>query len=338
MQATTKLETAPAEPVVLSEEVSDHGGSPAGSRTDDTPVSRVQRLAAHFGWTKPIERKRDTISWWRNTPFLLMQLAPLAIFFVGFSWIALGVAFAFWFLRKFAITGFYHRYFSHRAFKTSRVMQAIMAFWGGLAVQKGALWWAAHHRDHHRYSDQDEDIHSPVRHGFVWSHIGWVLSKLGKPTNLDKVKELAKFPELRFLNKHHWIPALTGGVGMFFLGKGLESWAPQLGTDGPQMLVWGFFVSTFVLYHTTYSINSLTHVFGTRRYKTSDDSRNHWLFALITLGEGWHNNHHQFPSAARMGFFWYEFDITWWGLWVMEKLGLIWDVRPVPPQARSMSG
>ena len=147
-----------------------------------------------------------------------------------------------------------------------------------------------------------------MRHGFVWSHIGWVLSKLGKPTNLDKVKELAKFPELRFLNKHHWIPALTGGVGMFFLGKGLESWSPQLGTDGPQMLVWGFFVSTFVLYHTTYSINSLTHVFGTRRYKTSDDSRNHWLFALITLGEGWHNNHHQFPSAARMGFFWYEFD------------------------------
>lgn len=298
--------------------------------TEDSARARAERLARHFGWTRPLLRKRDTIDLKRNIPFLLMQLSPLAIFLVGFSWIALAVCVAFWFVRKFAITGFYHRYFSHRAFKTSRPMQAVMAFWGGLAVQKGALWWAAHHRDHHRYSDRDEDIHSPVRHGFLWSHVGWVLSRLSKPTNFEKVKELARYPELRFLNKHHWIPVLAGAGGMFLLGAGLQRWAPQLGTNAWQMLVWGFFVSTFVLYHTTYSINSLTHVFGSRPFATGDDSRNHWFFALITLGEGWHNNHHHFPSAARMGFRWFEFDITWWGLWVMEKLGLIWDVRPVP--------
>ena len=187
-----KLESAPVEP--LSTAVPD---VPEG----DSPQSRVQRLARHFGWTGPIERKRETIEWRKSIPFLLIQLSPLAIFFVGFSWIALAVAFLFWFVRMFAITGFYHRYFSHKSFKTSRAMQAVMAFWGGLAVQKGALWWAAHHRDHHRYSDQDEDIHSPVRHGFLWSHVGWVLSSLSKPTNFERVKELARFPELRFLEQ-----------------------------------------------------------------------------------------------------------------------------------------
>jgi len=327
MQAHSKVQEAPArgpELRVVPDQLDQF----------DSPRERVRRLAAHFGWTKPLSRKRETIEWKKAIPFLLMQASPLAIFFVGFSWIAFAAAFLFWFVRMFAITGFYHRYFSHRSFKTSRAMQAVMAFWGGLAVQKGALWWAAHHRDHHRYSDRDEDIHSPVRHGFIWSHMGWVMSRLSKPTNFEKVRELARFPELRFLNRHHWLPSVCGAVAMGLLGVGLQAWAPQLGTNGWQMLVWGFFVSTFVLYHTTYAINSLTHVFGSQRYETADESRNHWFFALITLGEGWHNNHHKFPSSVRMGIFRHEIDITWWGLWMMEKLGLIWDVRRFPDHAR----
>ncbi len=287
-------------------------------------------LFRHFGVQLRRGRKRETIQWMRSLPFLLMHATPLLIFVVGFSPVAAWTAFGFWLVRMFAITGFYHRYFSHRAFKTSRVMQAIMAFWGGTAVQKGALWWAAHHRDHHRHSDAPEDVHSPVRHGFWWSHVGWVLSGPFKPTAMHKVKELARYPELRFLDRFHVLPAIVAGAAMFGLGVLLERVAPSLGTSGGQMLVWGFFVSTLVLYHTTYTINSLTHKFGTRRYATKDDSRNHWLFALITLGEGWHNNHHHYPSSARMGFFWYEYDPTYWGLWIMSKLGLIWDLRPVP--------
>lgn len=306
-----------------------------------TPKNRVEAeknsraLFRHFGVELKSGRKRETIQWVRSIPFLLMQLSPLAILWVGFSPAAAWTAFAFWFIRKFAITGFYHRYFSHKSFKTSRAFQAVMAFWGGMSVQKGALWWAAHHRDHHRFSDEPEDVHSPVRHGFLWSHMGWVLSGPAKKRQWAKVKELAKFPELRFLDKFHILPAVAAGALMFGWGELLEAVAPSWGTNGPQMLVWGFFVSTVVLYHTTYTINSLTHVFGSRRYETKDDSRNHWFFALITLGEGWHNNHHHYPSTARMGFFWWEIDVTYWGLWVLNKLGLIWDLRPVPEHVKA---
>ncbi len=294
--------------------------------------SSAAALGLHFG--VQIQRKRDSIRWARSIPYLLMHFTPLLIFVVGTSPVAVAVAALFWLLRMFAITGFYHRYFSHKSFKTSRAFQAVMAFWGGLAVQKGALWWAAHHRDHHRYSDRDEDIHSPVKHGFLWSHLMWILAQFSKPTQFEKVKELALFPELRFLNRHHWIPSVTGAVAMLLLGRALGTWAPELGTNGWQMLVWGFFVSTWVLYHTTYTINSFTHRYGTRRYATGDDSRNHWFFALVTLGEGWHNNHHHYPSSAKMGFFWWEYDPTYWGLWVLSRLGLIWDLRPVPESAR----
>ena len=307
---------------------------PVPDRPEPATARSARRLFRHFGVTLESGRKRDTIAWARNVPFLLVQLTPLLIFVVGFSWTALAVAFAFWWIRMFAITGFYHRYFSHRAFRTSRAFQFVMAFWGGTAMQKGALWWAAHHRDHHRFSDEPEDVHSPVQHGFLWSHMGWILSRPTKPTMFTKVKELARFPELRFLDRWHVLPALFAMGAMFGLGALLEAVAPALGTNGWQMLVWGFFVSTVFLYHTTYTINSFTHKFGTRRYETKDDSRNHWLFALLTHGEGWHNNHHHYPSSARMGFFWYEFDPTYWGLWVLSKMRLIWDLRPVPDHVR----
>lgn len=307
---------------------------PVAPRDREEAAANARKLFRHLDFELRSGQKRDTIQWLRSIPFLLMHATPLLIFVVGFSPVAAWTAFAFWFLRKFAITGFYHRYFSHRAFKTSRAFQAVMAFWGGMSVQKGALWWAAHHRDHHRYSDEPEDVHSPVKHGFWWSHMGWVLSGPAKKSQLNKVKELAKFPELRFLDKWHIVPSVAAGALMYGWGALLETIAPSWGTSGGQMLVWGFFVSTIFLYHTTYTINSFTHKFGTRRYETKDDSRNHWFFALLTLGEGWHNNHHYYPSTAKMGFYWWEVDVTYYGLLLLEKLGLIWDLRPVPEHVR----
>jgi stearoyl-CoA desaturase (delta-9 desaturase) len=257
------------------------------------------------------------------------------VIWVGFSWTALGVAAAFYFLRMFAITGFYHRYFSHRTFKTSRAGQFLFAVWGSSAIQKGPLWWAAHHRHHHRYSDKPNDLHSPSQHGFIWSHVGWITSKANFPTRLENVKDLVRYPELRFLDRFDVV--VTAGVAAFMFGLGalLARVAPELGTSGPQMLVWGFFISTVFLFHGTCTINSLSHTFGRRRYETTDTSRNSFLLSLVTLGEGWHNNHHHFPASTRQGFYWWEIDITYYGLKVLSWLGLIWDLRPVPEHVRS---
>jgi stearoyl-CoA desaturase (delta-9 desaturase) len=234
-------------------------------------------------------------------------------------------------IRMFAITAFYHRYFSHRAFKTSRVAQFLFAVLGSASVQKGALWWAAHHRYHHRHADEEADIHSPARHGFWWSHLGWILSDISKPTKWNLVHDFSRYPELRFLDRFYLlVPAVTA-LSLFGLGSLLEARAPALGTDGWQMLVWGFFVSTFFLFHGTYSINSLAHRFGSRRYRTKDDSRNNRFLAAIALGEGWHNNHHRCPSAARNGFARREIDLTYYGLLFLEKLRIVRDLRPVPP-------
>jgi len=274
------------------------------------------------------------IDWIRSIPFLSLHLLCLAVIFVGWSWIAVGVAVALYFLRMFAITAFYHRYFCHRAFKTSRFGQFLFAVAGCAAVQKGPLWWSAHHRHHHRHSDQETDVHSPHTSGMFWSHMGWILSKENFPTNLKAVPDLAKFPELRFLDRFDLIVPFLLGISVFGLGSYLEWTAPHLGTSGPQMLVWGFIISTVFLFHGTCTINSLTHTFGTKRYKTSDESRNSFILALITLGEGWHNNHHYFPASARQGFFWWEIDVSYYLLYLLSKTGLVWELRPVPETAR----
>ncbi|MEM7518427.1 MAG: acyl-CoA desaturase, partial [Planctomycetota bacterium] len=223
-----------------------------------------------------------------------------------------------------------HRFFSHGAFKTSRAGQFALAFLGAMSTQRGPLWWAAHHRLHHKYSDKPEDAHSPVQHGFLWSHIGWVMARVNFRTRLEVVKDLAKFPELRFLDRFDLVAPAFLGVSMFGLGVLLERVAPQLGTNGWQMFVWGFIVSTIALYHGTFSINSVAHRLGKRVYPTKDDSRNSMLLALITLGEGWHNNHHYYQAAARQGFLWWEIDISYYTLKALSKLGLVWDLRPVP--------
>ncbi len=276
----------------------------------------------------------DRVDWFRIIPFIAMHLMGFAVIWVGVSPIAVGVAAALYFFRMFAVTGFYHRYFSHRTFKTSRGFQFVMALIGGTTVQRGPLWWSAHHRHHHRHSDGPLDVHSPHRHGFLWSHIGWITSKSSYATRMRFVPDLAAYPELRWLDRFETVVPVVFATSIFGLGKLLEMYAPSLGTNGFQMLVWGFFVSTIVLAHCTFSINSLTHLFGRKRYKSSDESRNSFILALVTLGEGWHNNHHYYPGAVRQGFYWWEIDITFYGLKLLSYLGLIWDLNAVPRRVR----
>lgn len=283
-------------------------------------------------------REHDEIEWLRVVPFFLLHLACLLVFVVGWSWTAVAVAAATHFVRVFALTAFYHRYFSHRAFKTSRAVQFLGALVGSSAAQRGPIWWAAHHRHHHRASDKVDDIHSPVQDGFLWSHMLWFMTRENYKTNGGMVKDWLKYPELRWLDRHEFVPPTLLAASMYALGALLTVWAPQLGTNGPQMLIWGFVISTVTLYHVTFSINSLAHKFGSRRYDTGDDSRNNFWLALLTFGEGWHNNHHHFPNAARQGFRWWEIDLSYYALVVLSWFGLVWNLKPVPAHMIQPSG
>jgi stearoyl-CoA desaturase (delta-9 desaturase) len=283
-------------------------------------------------------RSVNRVDWFRVAPFLFMHAACLAVIWVGCSGVALAVTIGLYLVRMFAITGFYHRYFSHKSFKTSRAGQFIFGLLGATAVQRGPIWWAAHHRHHHVHSDKPDDLHSPVQHGFMWSHMGWFMSHKHFAADPTRVKDLLKYPELRFLDRFDVaVPALLA-VGVFLLGLLLKHVAPGLHTTGWQMLVWGFFISTVAVYHGTYTINSLSHVFGRQRYKTGDGSRNNVWLALITLGEGWHNNHHHYPASARQGFYWWEFDPTFYVLKLLSYFGVIWDLKPVPAAVREGAG
>ncbi len=267
------------------------------------------------------ERASDEkILWAECVPFIAIHLAPFAAFFTGVTPRALLLCLILHCVKMFFITAGYHRYFSHRAFKTSRFMQFIFAFGGGMAAQKGALWWAAHHRQHHAHSDQEDDVHSPKK-GFWWSHIAWIVCSKYHETDFDAIKDFARYPELRFLNKHHWVPPTC----LAFFCLAVAGWSG---------LVIGFFLSTVLTYHATFCINSVTHIFGRRRYATTDTSRNSLLFALICFGEGWHNNHHHYQASARMGFFWWEIDLSFYLLKLLEAFGVVWDLRGVPQRAR----
>jgi len=275
-----------------------------------------------------------TIDWIGLIPYAAMHLGCLAVIWVGWSPVAVGVAVSLYFIRMFAVTAFYHRYFSHRTFRTSRAFQFIAAVMGNACVQRGPLWWAAHHRHHHRHSDQEGDVHSPRQLGFFWSHMGWFMTRENSLTDFRSVRDLAKYPELVFLDRHHYIVPLALVGSMFGLGALLERVAPGLGTNAWQMFVWGFLVSTVVLYHAVYTINSVAHVIGKRRYETTDDSRNNFFLALLTLGEGWHNNHHYYPGSTRQGFYWWEVDLSYYGLKALSWVGLVWDLREPPVAIR----
>ena len=254
----------------------------------------------------------DRIAWGLSAPFFALHLSPLLLIWVDLEarhiWLAVGLYFA----RIFFITAGFHRYFSHRSYKMNRGMQFAMAFLGQTCIQKGTLWWASHHRLHHKHSDEIADAHSP-KDGFWWSHVGWILCHKYQGTEWDRIRDFAKFPELVWLNKWHAFPGIVAMVVCFLVG-GLPA-------------LTAFLLSTIAVYHGTFTINSVAHVFGSRRYVTKDTSRNSLIFALLTLGEGWHNNHHYYQSAARQGFFWWEIDITWYLLKLMSWLGLVRDLR-----------
>lgn len=257
---------------------------------------------------------RRRIDWKNSLPFLLIHLSVFGALWTGASGTALAVCVATYLTRMFAITGGFHRYFSHRSYKTGRIFQFLLAWEGTAAVQKGALWWAANHRHHHAHSDTEDDTHSPVTGGFWWSHAGWFLCNEYDKTQDHLIPDLMRFRELRFLNRFYWLPPVVLVSGLLAFG-------------GPQMLVWGFSISTVAVYHATFAVNSLAHLFGTRRFETGDESRNNCWIALITLGEGWHNNHHHSPSIERQGLAWWEIDVTHYVLRLLSWVGVVWDLR-----------
>jgi stearoyl-CoA desaturase (delta-9 desaturase) len=294
------------------------------------PLTAIARwFDSSVGTEKISADDEQKVDWVRSLPFLALHLGFFGLIWVGWSPFAVGFAVALYLVRMFAITGFYHRYFSHKTFKTSRFGQFLFALLGNSATQRGPLWWASHHREHHKQSDQESDVHSPIHHGFLWSHMGWIMSKPNFLARIASVPDLARFPELRFLDRFDiLVPALLI-AGSYGLGALLESVAPGLGTSGMQLAVWCL-ISTVVLFHATCTINSLSHIFGKRRFETTDHSRNNVWLAFLTLGEGWHNNHHHYPNSARQGFYWWEVDLTFYTLKLLSWTGLIWDLKPVP--------
>jgi stearoyl-CoA desaturase (Delta-9 desaturase) len=282
--------------------------------------------------TSPGQARR--IDWPRVVPFVILHIGCLGVLWTGVSTFAVVVALGLYGLRMFAITAFYHRYFSHRSFSTSRAAQFAFALLGASAVQRGPIWWASHHRHHHRHSDRPADGHSPRQHGFLWSHVGWFLATENFAAKPSLVPDLVRYPELRWLDRYDAAVPAALAVSLYALGAWLERSAPGLGTNGMQLLVWGFCISTVAVYHVTFTINSLAHRYGSRRYATRDDSRNNPWLALLTLGEGWHNNHHHYPSAARQGFYWWEIDASYYALRLLAALGVVWDLRPVPVAIR----
>jgi len=260
--------------------------------------------------------------------FTALHIGATLVFFVDFSWVALGLFLAFYWIRLFGITAGLHRLFAHRGYKATRWFQFFVGFLGAAACQGGPLWWAAHHRKHHKYSDLDEDPHSPIAKSIFFSHMGWVLTPGVRSADVSVMKDWFKYPEIRLLDRFELVPAFMQAGLCYLIGE-------LTGTGGWSCVVWGFLASTVFLYHCTFLVNSVCHLMGTRRFETTDASRNNWWVAILTFGEGWHNNHHHYPSSARQGFKWYEFDPTYYMLKVLSWFGIVWDLRQ--PTERAMA-
>jgi stearoyl-CoA desaturase (Delta-9 desaturase) len=270
------------------------------------------------GRTAPVDHDPvDDIVYPSTVPFLLVHLACFAVIWTGLPADALLLCGALYVLRIFAIGAGYHRYFAHRAYKTSRVAQLLLAFLAQTSAQRGVLWWAAKHRRHHRHSDTELDVHSPRQHGFLYAHLGWIFTPRHEVTDYDGIADFARYPELVWLDRHPYLPACLLGALVWLIA----------GWPG---LVVGFCWSTVLLWHATFAINSVAHVAGRRRYVTGDDSRNSWFLAILTMGEGWHNNHHAYQTSVRQGFRWWEYDPTYYALKSLSWFGIVWDLQSPP--------
>jgi stearoyl-CoA desaturase (delta-9 desaturase) len=281
------------------------------TRTGGAAVSATGAI----GRTPTKGRARRLLS---SVPFGLVHLACGLVVVYPPTWPLVTLAVGSYLLRMWAITAGYHRYFSHHAFRTSRAFQFVLALVGATAMQQGPLWWASWHRRHHKYADTADDPHSPVVRGFWHAHIGWIFDGMHDAPDLSNVRDLTRFPELRFLDRHSYLPLIAYAAGCFALA-------------GMAGVVWGFVVSTIGVVHATFLINSVAHVWGSRRWDTSDQSRNNAALAILTLGEGWHNNHHYYMSSARQGFLWWEVDASFYSIRLLEWLRLVWNVRVPPP-------
>ena len=273
-------------------------------------------VPAHAQSWRAIYLHRGTIPFWGVHIGAIAGLIAL-----GWSWSGFALAIALYAMRMFFVTGGYHRYFSHRSFKTSRAFQFFLAIGASTTLQKGVLWWAAHHRHHHKASDQAHDLHSPYHGGFWWSHMGWIVCTEFEETDMSKIKDMARYPELRWINTHWYVPAVVLAVLLYLVG-------------GLHALLWGFAISQVITWHMTFTINSLSHVWGSKRYASGDDSRNNPVLGILTMGEGWHNNHHHYQVSARQGFFWWEVDLTYYILRAFAAVGLVWDLHGVPDHIR----
>jgi len=300
---------------------------PRVGTTLETEVCAVQTVGGEV--SRGSDGFEAAEGWWAQHYWLPrvvywgIHASCLLALWVGVSTDALLLFAATFSLRMLGITGAFHRYFAHRTYKTSRPFQFVLAVLGTMATQKGPLWWASHHRTHHRFSDQPgKDVHSP-KDGFYHAHQGWIFDGRWDATDLKQIRDFAQYPELVWLNRWHFVPPAALALLCFAVG-------------GLAGVIWGFSISTVVLWHLTYSINSLAHLWGTRRYDTADTSRNNALLGLLTFGEGWHNNHHHFAASARQGFFWWEIDVTYYVLRALAAVGLVWDLRE--PPARVIRG
>ncbi|MGH8583589.1 MAG: acyl-CoA desaturase [Gammaproteobacteria bacterium] len=261
-----------------------------------------------------VDEQAERVIWQDTILFIVLHLLTLYAFLFQFEWRWLALAVASYYLRMFALSAGFHRYFSHHSYQTSRVFRFLLAFLGECSLQKGVLWWASHHRHHHRHSDQPEDVHSPLHKGFFWSHMGWILCRKYKDVNAEFIQDFMTSPELVWFNDNTWLPANLYILTLYLL-------------FGPLGVLWGFVVGTVLLWHGTFTINSLVHVWGTRPYATGDNSRNNLIGAILTLGDGWHNNHHHYPVSVRHGFRWWQIDPTYYLLCGLERLGLVWDLK-----------
>jgi stearoyl-CoA desaturase (Delta-9 desaturase) len=302
--------------------------------TTTSPPAANRGRSRFWAWLTNDERFRecaaggdDNVDWLRSIPFWLFHLGCAGVIWTGVSTAAVMFALSAYFVRMFFITAFYHRYFAHRTFSASRSVQFLFAVLGCTAGQRGPLWWAAHHRQHHGHADTPSDPHSPLHRGFLFSHTLWFLTPSTFSPPKRYIKDWRRYPELVALERLDWVPFILFGVFCCGVGHWLGA---AYDTSGMQFLVWGFFISTTVLYHATYTINSLAHVYGSRRFDTGDESRNNPWLALLTLGEGWHNNHHRYPAAARQGFYWWEIDVSYSLLRLLSAVLVIGELRPVP--------
>jgi stearoyl-CoA desaturase (delta-9 desaturase) len=289
--------------------------------TQDSPISPARGAAQ-----RPPQLRTGL------TLFTAIHAACVLVIWTGTSPIALLTCGIVYVIQVFGMSAGYHRYLAHRTFETSRSFQFVLALMATLSGQQGPLWWAGHHRHHHRHADAEGDVHPPHLRGFWWAHVGWITSGHYLAARLEAVPDLVRFPELRVLDRYNMVPPAALAAGILVLGILLGAVAPGLGTSGPQMLVWGFCFPTVLSYHATFAVNSVAHLWGRRRFDTPDESRNNVLLGLLAFGEGWHNNHHRCPRSERNGFYWWEVDVTHYLLTVLSWMGLVWNLR-TPPAA-----